>query len=283
VSNENGNWYFVKDALGSVTDIMNESGIKVQRYTYSSFGKLVSIKDQAGNDVSENPVLEPFLTYTGREFDREVELYHYRSRTYDAQTGRFMQNDANEGFQLNPISFLSKYIYVQNNAQNLIDPSGDVPEAPPIYGHYCGPSAYGKNWTKDPKNKVDAACRRHDKGYADAENFESKWNQDNGHFAPELAFAEDTYHYFAHRGIADAKLVLELNFNPENWKDENGNFSAEQFVTAKLISAYFVYKYYEGAFGGASVFDVGSYQSDKKFLVQRYQFKKIKQLQAIKL
>ncbi|MDO6591963.1 MULTISPECIES: RHS repeat-associated core domain-containing protein [Rhodobacterales] len=58
--------------------------------------------------------------YTGREFDAENGLYHYRARSYDPLTGMFLQSD--------PIGFgggqLGLYAYVGNNSSNLADPSG---------------------------------------------------------------------------------------------------------------------------------------------------------------
>lgn len=42
--------------------------------------------------------MQPFR-YTGREWDAASGLYHYRARTYDSSTGRFLQED--------PIGFLS--------------------------------------------------------------------------------------------------------------------------------------------------------------------------------
>jgi hypothetical protein len=44
-----GSYYFLKDALGSVIDITDPSGVKLQHYTYSAFGKLLNVED--GNGV----------------------------------------------------------------------------------------------------------------------------------------------------------------------------------------------------------------------------------------
>ncbi|HAZ11493.1 MAG: hypothetical protein A2X86_10945 [Bdellovibrionales bacterium GWA2_49_15] len=46
-----GTFYFLKDSLGTITDIADEAGPLVQHYVYSSFGKSLTIKDQNGNDV----------------------------------------------------------------------------------------------------------------------------------------------------------------------------------------------------------------------------------------
>lgn len=57
--------------------------------------------------------------YTGRELDSETELYYYRARYYDDNTGRFPSED--------PIRFKAGtnfYAYVLNNPVNDIDPTG---------------------------------------------------------------------------------------------------------------------------------------------------------------
>jgi RHS repeat-associated protein len=124
LSTAQGHYYFLKDALGSITDIMNPSGSVVQKYDYSSFGKLLSIKDGAGVDISANPVLKTAFTFTGREWDEESGLYYYRARYYNPEIGRFLQVDPDPGRLSGPNSHLNKYTYVNNFPTALIDPSG---------------------------------------------------------------------------------------------------------------------------------------------------------------
>ena len=58
--------------------------------------------------------------YTGREYDHESDLYHYRARAYDPRTGTFIQSD--------PIELaggtISIYQFVQGDPVNLGDPTG---------------------------------------------------------------------------------------------------------------------------------------------------------------
>lgn len=102
----------------------DESEFKVQHYEYSSFGKLALITDGNGNDVTQNPPIEPYFSYTGREYDRESGLYYYRARSYDANVGRFLQIDPDPGYLNRPLTFTSQYIYVLNGPVNFTDPSG---------------------------------------------------------------------------------------------------------------------------------------------------------------
>ena len=106
-------YFYHADALRSISDITNQFGTVVQRYTYSSFGKIEFQLDAN--------LLQPY-TYTSRELDVEAGLYHYRARTYDAAIGRFLQEDParSSGGDNN------FYSYVLNNPVGFVDPSGKV-------------------------------------------------------------------------------------------------------------------------------------------------------------
>jgi len=109
-------FFYHADGLGSVAEITNQSGAVVQRYTYSSFGKIESQLDLN--------FVQPYA-FTGREIDPETGLYFYRERSFDPNTGRFLQED--------PLGILTEelesglnhlYVYVANNPINAIDPTG---------------------------------------------------------------------------------------------------------------------------------------------------------------
>lgn len=109
-------YYFTQDVLGNVTALTDASGVMVESYTYDVFGKPV-IKDGSGTVITT--ALTPFL-FTGREFDAETGLYHYRARAYHTDLGRFLQAD--------PIGFLGSdtnlYRYVKNGVVDKLDPFG---------------------------------------------------------------------------------------------------------------------------------------------------------------
>jgi RHS repeat-associated protein len=119
-------FYYHADGLGSIAELTNQSGTVVQRYTYSSFGKIESQLDSA--------FVQPY-TFTSREFDPETGLHFYRWRTYDSATGRFLQEDPilREGNPSIPYlvplvvpdpSSLHMYSYVRNDPVNSVDPMG---------------------------------------------------------------------------------------------------------------------------------------------------------------
>jgi RHS repeat-associated protein len=103
-------FYYHADGLGSITELTNQSGTIVQRYTYSSFGKLESQSDANFS--------QPF-TFTSREFDAESGFHYYRRRYYDSTTGRFISEDPN-GFAAG-INF---YSYAAGNPVGRVDPYG---------------------------------------------------------------------------------------------------------------------------------------------------------------
>ncbi len=119
-------YYFLKDHLGSIVDIVNDDLSFKQHYAYSSFGELQKVTDIGGNDVTVNPILEHHFAYTGREYDQESGLYHYRARAYYAETGRFLQTDPHAGYFKIPLTVVNKYGYASNNPMKFVDPSGEI-------------------------------------------------------------------------------------------------------------------------------------------------------------
>lgn len=108
-------YYYHQDALGSVKALTNGAKEVILNYDYDAFG---TIRAQSGE------VKNPF-TYTGREWNEEVGMYYYRKRFYDYKTGRFISQDKQRS--ANKIQINNKYIYVENNSINYVDPNGLSP------------------------------------------------------------------------------------------------------------------------------------------------------------
>jgi RHS repeat-associated protein len=107
--------YIHRDGLGSVTAFSSTAGQLVgSAATYNSFGK---VHDQAG--VSSR------YGYTSRELDSSGLMY-YRSRYYQPEIGRFLNQDFYQGIELVPPS-LHRYLYTHNNPINYADPTGQMP------------------------------------------------------------------------------------------------------------------------------------------------------------
>lgn len=110
--------YVHQDVLGSVVMLTDSNGAAYQSYSYDAWGK-VTARDASGSVIASSAISAPWL-FTGRRFDKESGLYHYRARTYSAELGRFLQMD--------PIKFDAGdpniFRYVGNDPINNIDPWG---------------------------------------------------------------------------------------------------------------------------------------------------------------
>ena len=110
--------YYHRNHQYSITAVSDGGGSVVERYAYSAYGQ-VTIFDGSGSQISNSEFSNRY-TYTGREWDEGLSLYHYRARLYDAVGGRFVSRD--------PIGFdgcgVNLFQYVGGWATKAIDPHG---------------------------------------------------------------------------------------------------------------------------------------------------------------
>ena len=120
---DNEIFYYTRDNLGSIRELVNTQGKVVQRYSYGVYGTTRLEKDNPNDSqvFIENP-----YAYTGRIWEQETGLYDYRARYYSPETGRFLSED--------PIGFLAgdfnNYRYVKDNPLIFVDPYG-------LFSHEC--------------------------------------------------------------------------------------------------------------------------------------------------
>ena len=100
-------YYYLTDAIGSVVAVADESGAKVNAYSYSPRGV-----QRAG---TSEQVPQPYRFAGG--FQDPTGLYHYAARYYDTNLGRFTSPDPS-GQEKNP------YLYAEGDPVNRIDPTG---------------------------------------------------------------------------------------------------------------------------------------------------------------
>lgn len=82
---------FNRNQQYSITVVSDGGGSVVERYAYSAYGQ-VTIADASGSVISDSAISNRY-TYTGRQWDEGLSLYHYRTRMYDAVAGRFVSRD----------------------------------------------------------------------------------------------------------------------------------------------------------------------------------------------
>jgi RHS repeat-associated protein len=89
--------YFpAQDHLYSTVALFDAAGNVVERYEYDAYGTVTIWDGTFGNTRTTSSFGNPYF-FTGRRLDTmdngDLNLMYYRARTYDPQTGRFMQRD----------------------------------------------------------------------------------------------------------------------------------------------------------------------------------------------
>jgi RHS repeat-associated protein len=100
--------FYMRDHLGSVRDVLDQTGAKIASYDYDPYGNLMN-----------NPQTPPEFGFAGMQYHAQSGLYLTMYRVYDPQTGRWLSKDPileEGGFNL--------YAYVEGDPLNYIDPLG---------------------------------------------------------------------------------------------------------------------------------------------------------------
>ncbi|WP_197454749.1 RHS repeat domain-containing protein [Stieleria varia] len=117
-----GNRYFHRNQQYSITALTDTSGTIQERYAYSAYGML-SIFDGSGTARTSTAEGNRY-TYTGREYDESMDVYHYRARMYDPVVGRFCSRDPIGRL----LQALAAYLYTDDMPLVYVDADGRSPE-----------------------------------------------------------------------------------------------------------------------------------------------------------
>jgi RHS repeat-associated protein len=107
-------YYYHTDHLGSTSIITDENGSLVERTKYYPYGSI-----REGGEADK-------YYYTGKELDKDTELYFYGARYYKSEFATFTQPDTVIPDVYDPQS-LNRYAYVENNPLKYVDPTGHAP------------------------------------------------------------------------------------------------------------------------------------------------------------
>jgi RHS repeat-associated protein len=123
----------------STVALTTSSGAIAERYAYSAYGA-PTVCNASGADVGAS-TKDNRITYTGREWDDELVLYHFRARLYDAGAGRFLGRD--------PIGYIAGWnmnSFLGSSPLSRLDPTGHEwrPDSPAWHHYY--PKARAGFW-----------------------------------------------------------------------------------------------------------------------------------------
>ncbi|XZE56132.1 RHS repeat domain-containing protein [Planctomycetaceae bacterium SH139] len=83
--------YYHSNQQYSIIALTDNTGAIAERYAYSAYGEPVFVS--ATGTVLADSAEDNRYTYTGREWDEGLGLYHFRARMYDSESGRFLGRD----------------------------------------------------------------------------------------------------------------------------------------------------------------------------------------------
>jgi len=184
--------FYLHDRLGSVRQVIDNTGTVVNCYTYDPWGLPV------GSETQET--ISNLYRFAGYVWDAEILQYHCFRRQYDPVLGRFTSRDPVEGDYQEPMT-LHKYLYCLNNPINKTDPSGEfwgaIEQAKKItYGisaYYTGLDEGLKAAGGDPWAIMDVAIAANEfrESYFKPENLSKPVDIDIRGFFGDLAGACD--------------------------------------------------------------------------------------------
>ena len=122
-------YYYVYNAQGDVIGLYNSGQQIVARYNYDAWGKIVSITNQQGAEITDTTHIAHInpIRYRGYYYDTETGLYYVSSRYYDPEIGRWINADTTDILTATPMGLTDKnlFAYCDNNPVMRADHGGD--------------------------------------------------------------------------------------------------------------------------------------------------------------
>ncbi len=121
----NNTYYYIKNIQGDIIGILDQDYNEIVTYEYDSWGKLLNIKVNQGDEITDETnigIINPFR-YREYYYDTETGLYYLNNRYYNPTWGRFLNADRILGSNGDILSY-NLYLYTSNNSINNLDPNG---------------------------------------------------------------------------------------------------------------------------------------------------------------
>jgi RHS repeat-associated protein len=106
-------FFYTRDHLGSIREVVNNSGSVVARYDYDPYGRRTKLSGTFDSDFG----------FTGHYYHAPSGLHFAPFRAYSAELGRWLSRDPNE-----EEGGINLYGYVASNPANLVDRLEPTPE-----------------------------------------------------------------------------------------------------------------------------------------------------------
>lgn len=119
-------YYYIRNGQNDIIGILDSNLNQIVSYEYDSWGNILSIKDENGNEITDSNnigLINPYR-YRSYRYDTETGLYYLQSRYYSPEWGRFINFD-NYGGEIGSLLSHNGYAYCGNNPVNLFDENGN--------------------------------------------------------------------------------------------------------------------------------------------------------------
>lgn len=154
-------YYYLKNFKNDIIGILDSNYNQIVSYEYDGWGKVLSIKDLNGNEITDNNhigIINPFR-YRSYYYDSETKLYYLNNRYYNPEWKKFISADGIIAVAEEIIGS-NLYTYAKNNPISFYDADGEFAlslTAGSIAGALLGAAAaiYAKKATKAIVNVIN--------------------------------------------------------------------------------------------------------------------------------
>ena len=126
---QQNNYFYVRDLLGIIRNIIDVNGNIVVTYKYDGWGnhKVYGSSNVENTSTDFIGNINPFR-YKGYYYDVETDWYYLQNRYYSPLLSRFINMDHTLYLEPGSIDGINLFAYCANNPVMYADPSGCVPE-----------------------------------------------------------------------------------------------------------------------------------------------------------